>query len=422
MTFLALASWSIAILAVLAHSVHAIRAGSLFSTYQNAGRNWVEGRELYRHNGFARDHGAFIYSPLAAALFVPFSLMRDSVSNVLWRLLGVAAFLGAIWSWLKAGLHHRIPEARFSAVFLLLLPCAIGNLNSGQANILTISLVMFSITTAKLNRWALSALCVALATYLKIYPLAAGLLLALLFPRKLSWRLVVALIALGCFSFLLQRPAYVLQEYGHWITNRVGDDRRSAPGRIAPRDLWLLLRFFQCPVNARAYMAIQMLGGLGIAALCLAGKLKNWSQNRLMTGLFSLVCCWMVLLGPATESATYIILAPAVVLAVVEAFSQPMRRWLRRMLLIAFALLLAGLGLNSFSEFNEFPFQIFQPAGALLFSIYVVIWLNDSSLWDDTPRRAGAAKISERADGPVRLLHLRGIERATPDDQRTRGL
>jgi hypothetical protein len=146
-------------------------------------------------------------------------------------------------------------------------------------------------------------------------------------------------------------------------------------------------------------MAIQVLAGLGIASLFLAGRLKSWTQDRLITGLFSLACCWMVLLGPATEPATYVILAPAVVLAMIEGLSQPMHAWSRWILVTGFTLLLAGLGFNSFSEFNYFPFKVFQPAGALLFSIYVVIWLFDSSLWDDNPQSLGAAKTGSGGNG-----------------------
>ncbi|MGA3169692.1 MAG: glycosyltransferase family 87 protein [Chthoniobacteraceae bacterium] len=393
MDIMAIVSWSIVILAILVHAAHSPRAGSLFWTYQNAGRDWLQGQDLYRYRGFALDQGSFIYSPLAAALFVPFSILGDSLSNVFWRVLCLSAFLGSVWWWLRNRLHHRISASQYGAVFLLLLPFSVGNVNSGQANLLVISLIMLGIINAKLNRWTLSALCVALAAYYKIYPLAVGLLLSLVFPRQFSWRLLMALIALGCFSFLLQRPAYVLQQYGHWIANRVADDRQMAPMRMAPRDLWLLLRLLHCPLDPLGYKAIQLLGGLGIASLCLVGNLKNWHRDRLLTGLFSLVSCWMVLLGPATEPATYILLAPAVVLALIEGFSQPIHSWMCCILVAAFVLLLTAVGFNSFGEFNHFPFNIFQPLGALRFSIYVVVWLLNSSLWNENPRCSGAAKI-----------------------------
>ena len=260
MNLVAIASWSIAILAILVHVVYTIRIGSVFWTYQNAGGDWLGGHDLYRYRDFALDQGAFVYSPLVAALFAPFSVLSGPLSNVVWRLLNVAVFLVAISWWLKIRLHRQISESQYGMVFLLLLPLSIGNLNSGQANLPVISLVMLGIINAKLNRWTFSALCVALAAYFKIYPLAAGLVLALVFPRQFSWRLVLALIALGYFSFFLQRPSYVMQEYGHWMLNRAADNRHLAPMRMAPRDLWLLLRVSGWTVNPHAYKAAQVLG------------------------------------------------------------------------------------------------------------------------------------------------------------------
>jgi hypothetical protein len=45
--------------------------------------------------------------------------------------------------------------------------------------------------------------------------------------------------------------------------------------------------------------------------------------------LLSLACCWMTVLGPATESATYILLAPIVAWMLVETYAEP-SAWLRR--------------------------------------------------------------------------------------------
>ena len=41
------------------------------------------------------------------------------------------------------------------------------------------------------ERWNLAALCIAVAAFFKLYPLAFGLLLAALYPRKLIWQLAV---------------------------------------------------------------------------------------------------------------------------------------------------------------------------------------------------------------------------------------
>ena len=286
---------------------------TVFTTYATAGRHWLEGRNLYpTTNGF-------IYSPLAAAFFAPFSLLPPGLGNVAWRLLNLAVFLGAVATWLRSGIA-RIDAPRHALVFLLMLPLSIGNINNGQANPLMIGLIMGAVLAARTERWLAGALCVAVITFFKIYPLAVGLLLVVLFPRKFTWRLGLALLALGALSFVLQRPSYVLEQYHQWIATRTGDQRHYQPD-IAPRDLWMLLRVFRIELDLRVYFVVQVLGGGAIAALCMYGRWRDWSTDRLLTALFCLVCCWMLLLGPSPESSTYIILAPAISLAMVEAFS-----------------------------------------------------------------------------------------------------
>jgi len=95
----------------------------------------------------------------------------------------------------------------------------------------------------------------------------------------------------------------------------------------------------------------------------------------------------MLLLGPASESATYVLLAPAVSLALLRVFnlgapSPTNRLFLRWGLAAAYALLLAGLAVNSFTRHNRDPLtMIIQPVGALVFLVFSSVWLFDRSYW-----------------------------------------
>ncbi len=354
---------------------------NIYATYEAAGKDWLAGRNLY-----TTTHGrGFVYSPLAAVFFAGLSLLPDLLSNILWRLLNAAVYLGGVWTWLKVGINGDISRKGFPVVFLLLLPLSLGNLNTGQANPLVVGLLMLGILGAKSERWYVAAFCVACAAYLKIYPLAAGLLLAVVFPRKCAGRLLIALVILGVLPFLFQKPSYVLAQYQSWSVTRATDDRHIYEPGIAPHDLLLVLRAVRLSINERAYAAVQFLAGLGIALVCFFGRLRRWPQNRLLAALFTLVCCWMVLLGPATESPTYILLAPATVLALVQGFEEPRPKWMRGLAVASLAFLLLGFGVNSFI-LNKDPYQILQPIGAILFSCYAVIWLLTPSFWpDETP-------------------------------------
>ena len=62
--------------------------------YAPAGHQWLHGGEVYR----ASRH--FVYSPLTAAAFVPFSVLPVRVGNVVWRGFYVGAFLAVASAWL----------------------------------------------------------------------------------------------------------------------------------------------------------------------------------------------------------------------------------------------------------------------------------------------------------------------------------
>jgi len=371
--------WAIALAGIFVRLTLAPHQHNIFPTYLQAGRHWAEGSGLY-----TTDRGrGFVYSPLAAEFFAVLSLLPEAPANIFWRLLNAAALLGAVWWWLQLGLQP-IPKKRWGLVFLLLLPLSLGNLSNGQANPLVIGLLLFGILGARTERWYLAALCVALATYLKIYPLAVGLLLALVFPLKFAWRLAAALALLGVLPFCLQRPSYVLGQYGSWIATRASDDRHLYETRIAPHDLWLVLSTLHIPIGEYAYEGVQLFAAAAVALVCLAGRLRRWPMDRLLVTLFTLGCCWMVLLGPATESPTYALMAPAVVLASVQE-TEP--KWLRAPAVFALALLLAGFGINSFISHKDL-FAIVQPVATIIFSCYAVILALTPPFWarDDSVR------------------------------------
>jgi hypothetical protein len=93
---------------------------------------------------------------------------------------------------------------------------------------------------------------------------------------------------------------------------------------VAYRDLWLLLRVAHVPVGPRAYLAVQVLSGAACAAVCVAGRLRRWPTERVLTAALTLGSCWMTLCGPATESSTYVLLAPALAWGMLAARAE---RW-----------------------------------------------------------------------------------------------
>jgi hypothetical protein len=349
------------------------RDHDVFATYADAGRKWISSQPLYSYTR------GFVYSPLIAALFGAFSWFPLWLGGILWRLLTVSIFLAGIFCWLKD--DSGVPKSRHWLVFLLILPLSLGNFNNGQVNPLITGLLMIAIVCAHRSSWTISAICLGVTAYLKIYPLSVALLLVLLYPRQLAWRLLVTVLLMGALPFLLQHPNYVLEQYQRWFGTRAVDDRRMNMN-IAPRDFAMLLRAIHINLNSRTFLLLQLFAAVLAAGVCIYGRIRSWSEDRLLVATFTLGTCWMLLFGPATEDATYAMIAPPIALAMAQNERIPGR--MRSLVFSSYAVLLIGLTLNAFFGLKKTPYTMsVQPLGALMFLIYAVIWIFDGSLWPD---------------------------------------
>jgi hypothetical protein len=346
-----------------------------------AGLHWMRGEYLYGN------WRGFIYSPVTAAFFVPFSCLPPAIAYSLWLLANAAALLGGLTALLI--LFPGLSQKCVGIIYLLLLPLALGNLDVGQSNPLVVGLLMFAIAAARVERWNIAAICVAIPTFFKIYPLAMGMLICVIAPRRFGWRLLVAILLFAVAPFLFQHWSYVSDQYHAWIETRISDNRLSYPDKYVPVDLWFLLHWVgRLPIQPWFYALIQAGTGAAAALLCIWGKWKNWRMERLLIGLFFLGSAWMPLCGPATEAHTYLLLAPALVLALVQSFHERQPTLLRGLLSLAFILQLINHDSRTLYLFHFKQRWVFsaQPLSALLFLGYCVYWLLNDSFWPEKGR------------------------------------
>jgi hypothetical protein len=349
-----------------------------FGCYLLAGNQWIHGKPLY-----LEDWGGFIYSPIIAAFFSPFTLVSVPAANVIWRILSITVLLASVAYVLVKGPFRAVAARHRVFVFLALLPLSIGNLDRGQANPLVLALMLVSITAASRQSWNLAVLAIGLATYFKIYPVAVGLLLCVVSPRQVTWRLLAVLILLGLLPFALQHPHYVATEYQSWFQTRAADNRLVYSITEAPLDLWfLLVRWGNLPLNQTYYRVLEILGGGMIATFCWFAARRGWDNARLIGGLYVLASLWMILLGPSTESATYLLLAPVACIGLVQAFAFRGHPFLRILATAAFILLLIGIARNHLMAHTKSTYLLAsQPLGALLFLAYSIGWLKNENMW-----------------------------------------
>ncbi len=353
-----LALWTVCLLVILVR-LYLMEYGrqSLYPVYEWAGTTWRKGGDLYPTERKGWGYPLFRYSPTAAALMAPLSRLPSVPADMVWHVISWAALFGAScwWAWAVVGPARR---ETVGLLLLLLLPLAIGNLNNAQSNTLVLAAVLAGLAAAAGQRWNLAAGFIAAACLLKVYPIAVGLLLCLLFPRRFALRLVGAL-ALGlALSFALQEPSYVQRQYTLWLNYLTIEDRSGWELYHTNIDFQLLCRVWLTPISMGTYHRIQLAAGGSFALICLAAVRAGWRTEKLLPLVLGLGGVWMTVFGPATESPTYLLLAPTAAEAVFTS-----RRDRRSMALRAWQVSVYGILLSA-QVVAWFP-SLFMPYRAL---------------------------------------------------------
>jgi hypothetical protein len=333
-------AWAV-VLAGIGVRLLKLKAGqrSVFPVFQHAGRSWLDHADLYPEDQKPPGYPLFRYSPPVAAAFVPLALLPTKAGDLVWRAVNAAALLGGFALFLRTLSDRRLTRRQTAAAFALLLPAAVSGLGNGQCNALVIGLILVGYAAAGERQFTLSAVALAAATLLKLYPVAPALLLVALHPRRLGWRYGLALVAGFALSFILADPAYVVHQFDLWARYFLNEDRSGWPIENANLDLQFVVTWWIGPMTTPQFRVVEVAGGLLFAALTTASARRLGSVDHAALLALGLGCVWMTTLGPATESPTYLLLAPPTALAVVRAWTRRPADWVGRTLTgIAWAL------------------------------------------------------------------------------------
>jgi hypothetical protein len=310
----ALVVWVLLCLLTCARSAAQPDRNSLYPVWQEAGHDWLTAHDLYETRVPCL-RAEFRYSPLFAAGFVVCEVLPPWLGNVLLRAINAAALVVAFGWWLRSASPFPTAARQRAVAWLLLAPLALGSLNNGQMNLVMTALILAALAAVAHQRWWLAALAAALAVLLKIYPVTLFLLVVLVEPRRFGLRFLAALLAVALVPFLLQHPDYVARQYALWWDKVKDNDeaRRFISTDAGYRDAWMLVRLWRLPVTLRAYTLLQAAVGLSCALLTL---FTWWRVDRGRLLLFVILASgtsWLLLFGPAPESCTYVVAAPAFV-------------------------------------------------------------------------------------------------------------
>ena len=224
---------------------------STYPLFQDAAVAWWAGVDVYDRNVFGGDYR---YGPSFAMVLGTIAWLPDRVGAVLWALMNVGL---AFWA-IRALSPRVLPGMQSPLARNLLLVVAVFPrthcLYSSQTNLLVFSLSAFAAIAILDQRWWLTALLLAIPVHIKVWPLAGALLLAACWPRRLAWRLPLALAAVAALPLLAKPPAWVWEQYSHWYLHLVG----PAQIRHSYRDAWTIWELISSPVDPRWYALLQL--------------------------------------------------------------------------------------------------------------------------------------------------------------------
>ena len=309
------------------------------------------------------------YGPAFAYSMIPLAVLPPAFGSLLWSWLNFALFFATVWKLIERGLpgnwtsHHK-------AFFLnLVLLGTTRTIWSGQCNLLVFSLVALAMLAIQEQRWWWAACLLAIPTHIKVWPLVPVLLLIAYWPRKLALRFPVAMLAVSALPLLTKPWSWVWRQHVEWYDLLIG----PAQIRHTYRDVWTLWEVLHEPVNARAYMFLQLVSAAAVLGLCLWQVRRGLSiQRRLLFVLVSWAV-WQMTFGPATERTTFGLIAPLSAWGLATAFQQ--RRG-RLLMTVAFVLMTCGnFGVIERALMDQAPLVLAaHPVGAMLLYAWFLDW------------------------------------------------
>jgi len=367
---------------------------NVYPLFEDVGRICLAGGDLY-DSEIVGD--SYRYGPAFALAVAPLALLPMPLGSLLWNWLNFGLFFATLWKLVERGLPGDW-TARHKALFLcLVLLGTTRTIWSGQTNLLIFSLIVLATLAIQVQRWWWAAFLLAIAIHIKVWPLAAALLLIAYWPRKLALRLPAAVLAVGVFPLLVRPWGWVWRQYVGWYDLLVG----PAQVRHMYRDVWTLWEVVHEPVDAKVYLLLQLLSGALVLGLCLWQVRRGLSIQRRLLFVMVAWAVWQMTFGPATERVTFGLIAPLSSWGLATAFQQ--RRG-RLLMLVAFVLMTGStFGVIERALMDYVPAVVAaHPVGSMLFFAWFLNWNHqtaDAPLANDRRGLRGLQQIGIRTPG-----------------------
>ena len=373
----------------LAHAVKTLsdpNTHSVFPIFHEAGEAWAEGRSIYHDLDGVKNE--FFYSPAFAVALTPLSFLPLPIAAVAWSWLSLGLMFGSLRALYKETVGKWWPNFVEGQFLLLCGTTAIQGGWSAQSNSLVLAGVLFAGTSLLRGHYWRAAFCLAAPIHIKVWPLVAGALLSVRYFKQLSWRLVIAVVAVGAIPLLTASPTRVAAAYQTWQT-KLAQREDSGPRYGGYRDAWTILENSVGEPNKLVYKGMQAVGGLLVLAWCIRNARRGFSPQRWLISTVSWWTVWQLLFGPGTERLTYGIFAPAVAYAVLESSTSKRRQVLAWSAWLMTGILGTGEVESAFLKLWAGA-EVITPLGVVLLAVWLLL-----HEWNDVSEAQQATHGSE---------------------------
>ncbi|MBX9787462.1 MAG: DUF2029 domain-containing protein [Pirellulales bacterium] len=350
---------------------------TVYTFFDQASINWWRGESMYVADAITT---GYRYTPTFAVALTPMAVLPRAIGGSLWTLANVWMLYAALRLFARDMLGSLWTRRREAALLMVALVLSIRGFWAAQSNAMLLALVLLAGSLVLRGAWWRAALCLALPVYIKIWPIAAALVLVACWPRQLAWRWLVCMVVLAVVPFATQGPAYVFRQYQEFGELLMGPCQARWS---AFRDAWTIWEAVGTP-EPRAFQVLQLAAAGGVLAGCLWKRLTGAPAARVVLAAVALWPAWQLLFGPASERNTYGLLAPALALALVESWHTGRGRWLAWLAMGCFVIGSGGI---------ERSLTQFAPGAKAILPLGVVVYLGWFFFygWRERATQVGAA-------------------------------
>ena len=297
------ASWAALFTAVSAIMVAGSQR-SVVLNYRMASLDWVNGRALFDGLGV----GGFTYLPQSALLFLPFALLPETLSEVLWRLLIIIVFAAGVREFGRLA-SGRTGIDLFPVLTLVSIPMAWSCARNGQTTLIMAGLMLFAVADLAHERWWRATLWLMLSMAFKPLTIVLILLVAAI-DRPMTWRVLIGMVLLALAPFLMQRPGYVADQYIGFLQNTTTAVHVGAVDK-GWTTLFNALTVIGINTAERVQTVLRLAAAGGTLALSWIARRRH-DADRYAIFVYSLSVAYLMLFSPRTENNTYAMLGPVI--------------------------------------------------------------------------------------------------------------